>query len=115
MEHTTEQRRLERSSFFSFGVNHFPYSCHVFYMTLFGPPTGTGISLYGLTGRGGALAELQLDGKNINVRLNEGNSSDTTARLLDFQGLEDGDHQFYVFMFTLEEQNTVNVSVDYFE
>jgi len=101
--------------FFLFRGNHFSNSCHVFYMTLLNPRTGTGISLYGLTGRGGAAAQLQLDGKRIDALLNEGNSSDTTTRLLSFPGLEDGDHQLYIFMWTLEGQNTVNVTVDYFE
>jgi len=46
----------------------------------------------------------------------EGNSSDATTRLLNFQGLADGDHQLYVYMWFLDEQKkTVNVTVDYFE
>ena len=60
------------------------------------------------------MAEPQLDGKKIDVRLIEGNSSNTTTQLLSFQGLEDGDHQLFVFMWTLEGQTTVNVTVDYF-
>jgi len=45
----------------------------------------------------------------------EGNSSGVTTQLLNFQGLTDGDHQLFVFMWTLDGQNTVNVTVDYFE
>ncbi len=47
--------------------------------------------------------------------LNEGNFSDTTTRLLSFQDLGDKDHQLYIFLWTLEGQKTVNVTVDYFE
>jgi hypothetical protein len=50
----------------------------------------------------------------MDAHLNEGDSSDATT-LLNFQGLEDGDHQLFVFMWTLDGQTTVNVSVDYFE
>lgn len=73
------------------------------------------MSLYGLAGKGGALAQLQLDGKSIDTPLNEGNSSDTIRQLLSFQDLGDGDHQLFIFLWTLDGQKTVNITVDYFE
>ena len=76
---------------------------------------GTGISLYGRTGVGGAVLHLLFDGVwQKAVPLSSNNPTNSTL-LWHLEGQSDGDHQLFGSTYLTEGQLVANIWLDYVE
>jgi len=107
---------LPPNFFYSFGVQFYapslPFSLSCYLIRVLSP-LGTSIKFYGRLGGGGGSLQFRLDGRNLERSSNGTNFADGPTPVFTALNLEDGDHQLFVYVISLQQNGTV--AVDYFE
>ena len=75
--------------------------------------SGTSIKFYGRLGGEGGNLQFRVDGNNTNVSLNGTNFANGPTPIFSSDIMEDGDHQLFVYINSLQKNGTL--AVDYFE
>ena len=75
--------------------------------------SGTSVRFYGRIGGGGGNFQFRLDGNTTSMSLNDTNFDDGPTLVWSADNLEDGDHQLYVYVYSLQQNGSF--VVDYLE